>query len=150
MLYPQNGDRIVAIDSVTSLHRMYTTYECVSDLDHICSVNLLMLSLWRWEIRRFRQLQFSNFGWPWVTSWVTLNGICLYLFKWYFLHLLTKFRTSSKNRLTFLRKCCSGSKPAIYGRNNKKLYQLSEGPRDAPWQLKPCSMSHKCSSNCIW
>ena len=45
MLYPQNGDRIVAIDSVTSLHRMYTTYECVSDLDHICSVNLLMLSL---------------------------------------------------------------------------------------------------------
>ena len=23
MLYPQNGDRIVAIDSVTSLHRMY-------------------------------------------------------------------------------------------------------------------------------
>jgi len=24
MLYPQNGDRIVAIDSVTSLHPMYT------------------------------------------------------------------------------------------------------------------------------
>ena len=24
-LYPQNGDRIVAIDSVTSLHTMYTT-----------------------------------------------------------------------------------------------------------------------------
>ena len=25
MLYPQNGDPIVAIDSVTSLHLMYTT-----------------------------------------------------------------------------------------------------------------------------
>ena len=27
MLYPQNGDRIVAIDSVTSLHRMYRESE---------------------------------------------------------------------------------------------------------------------------
>ena len=26
MLYPQNGGRIVAIDSVTSLHRMYVIY----------------------------------------------------------------------------------------------------------------------------
>jgi len=31
MLYPQNGDRIVVIDSVTSLHRMYIhrRYTCV-------------------------------------------------------------------------------------------------------------------------
>ena len=27
MLYPQNGDRIVTIDSVTSFHPMYSTYE---------------------------------------------------------------------------------------------------------------------------
>jgi len=26
---------------------------------------------------------------------------------------------------------------------------LAEGPRDAPCQLKPSEMSHKCSSNCI-
>ena len=26
MLYPQNGDRIVAIDSVTSLHHMYNLF----------------------------------------------------------------------------------------------------------------------------
>jgi len=27
---------------------------------------------------------------------------------------------------------------------------IAEGPRDAPCQLKPCEMSHKCSLNCIW
>ena len=38
MLYPQDGDRIVTIDSVTSLHPMYkkagcfTTGTCVYDL----------------------------------------------------------------------------------------------------------------------
>ena len=29
MLYPQNGDRIVAIESVTSLHHMYTAWDAV-------------------------------------------------------------------------------------------------------------------------
>jgi len=28
MLYPQNGDRIVAVDSVTSLHSMYKMCAC--------------------------------------------------------------------------------------------------------------------------
>jgi len=32
---------------------------------------------------------------------------------------------------------------------NKKS-AIAEGPRDAPCQLKPCEMSHKCSFNCIW
>ena len=26
---------------------------------------------------------------------------------------------------------------------------VAEGPRDAPCQLKPCEMSHKCSSSCV-
>ena len=35
MLYPQNGDPIVTIDYVTSLHPMYTVYEyCARTLRH--------------------------------------------------------------------------------------------------------------------
>jgi len=32
MLYPQNGDRIVAIDSVTSLHPMYTACQSLGQI----------------------------------------------------------------------------------------------------------------------
>jgi len=38
MLYPQNGDYIVAIDSVTSLHPMHTSFTCKLKKDPKCSV----------------------------------------------------------------------------------------------------------------
>jgi len=36
MLYPQNGDRIVAVDSVTSLHSMYKMCACQKVLQLGC------------------------------------------------------------------------------------------------------------------
>jgi len=47
VLNPQNGDRIVTIDSVTSLHPMYTHvfYMCISDRLCVLPVKLQMKSL---------------------------------------------------------------------------------------------------------
>jgi len=44
MLYPQNGDYIVAIDSVTLLHSMCTSFTCKSKKDPECSVVCVSVS----------------------------------------------------------------------------------------------------------
>ena len=47
MLYPQNGDRIVAIDSVTSLHPMYSfseSYLYIPDVSKTFSKPLRILN----------------------------------------------------------------------------------------------------------
>ena len=45
MLYPQNGDRIEAIDSVTSLHPMYIilTYRIIFALVDVCMSDYFQL-----------------------------------------------------------------------------------------------------------
>ena len=47
MLYPQNGGRIVAIDSVTSLHPMYSSKGAFEDLGHaIVTLNISTTDYW--------------------------------------------------------------------------------------------------------
>jgi len=45
VLYPQNGDRIVTIDSVTSLHAMYTFHIILLQTHFICIQLSLFLQL---------------------------------------------------------------------------------------------------------
>jgi len=45
VLYPQNGDRIVTIDSVTSLHAMYTFHIILLQSHFICIQLSLFLQL---------------------------------------------------------------------------------------------------------
>ena len=52
-------------------------------------------------------------------------------------------------------KTCSSSRKWYYKKAVIVLYTttrssaIAEGPRDAPCQLKPCKMSHKCSLYCM-
>ena len=46
MLYPQNGDSIVTIDSVTSLHPVYTVHHNSGVLSELMVLSVRVINVW--------------------------------------------------------------------------------------------------------